>query len=105
MGNNFEIKICGIKDKLCMDAAIESKADYIGLVFYDKSPRNLSLVDAKQLLKKRNQHSKIVALTVNPDDDFIIDIVQKIKPDYLQLHGNETSLRCKEIKVKFKYVV
>ena len=102
MSNNFEIKICGINDKLCMDAAIESKADYIGLVFYDKSPRNLSLGDAQQLLKNRNQHSKIVALTVNSDDDFIKDIKQKIKPDYFQFHGNETPLRCKEIKVKFE---
>lgn len=102
MSNNFEIKICGINDKLSMDAAIESKADYIGLVFYDKSPRNLSLGDAKELLKNRNQHSKIVALTVNSDDDFIRDIEQNIKPDYFQLHGNETPLRCKEIKVKFE---
>ena len=102
MSNNFEIKICGINDKLSMDAAIESKADYIGLVFYDKSPRNLSLGDAKKLLKNRNQHSKIVALTVNSDDDFIKDIEQNIKPDYFQLHGNETPLRCKEIKVKFE---
>ena len=102
MSNNFEIKICGINDKLCMDAAIESKADYIGLVFYDKSPRNLSLGDAQQLLKNRNQHSKIVALTVNSDDNFIKDIEQNIKPDYIQLHGNETPLRCKEIKVKFE---
>lgn len=102
MSNNFEIKICGINDKLSMDAAIESKADYIGLVFYDKSPRNLSLDDAKHLLKNRNQHSKIVALTVNSDDDFIRDIEQNIKPDYFQLHGNETPLRCKEIKVKFE---
>ena len=102
MSNNFEIKICGINDKLCMDAAIESKADYIGLVFYDKSPRNLSLGDAKKLLKNRNQHSKIVALTVNSDDDFIKDIEQNIKPDYFQLHGNETPFRCKEIKVKFE---
>ena len=102
MSNNFEIKICGINDKLCMDAAIESKADYIGLVFYDKSPRNLSLGDAQQLLKNRNQHSKIVALTVNSDDDFIKDIKQNIKPDYFQFHGNETPLRCKEIKVKFE---
>lgn len=102
MSNNFEIKICGINDKLSMDAAIESKADYIGLVFYDKSPRNLSLSDAKKLLKNRNQHSKIVALTVNSDDDFIRDIEQNIKPDYFQLHGNETPLRCKEIKVKFE---
>ena len=102
MSNNLEIKICGINDKLCMDAAIESKADYIGLVFYNKSPRNLSLDDSKQLLKNRNQHSKIVALTVNADDGFISDIEQNIKPDYLQLHGNETPIRCEEIKVKFK---
>ena len=102
MSNNFEIKICGINNKLSMDAAIESKADYIGLVFYDKSPRNLSLDDAQQLLKNRNQHSKIVALTVNSDDNFIKDIKQNIKPDYFQFHGNETPLRCKEIKVKFK---
>lgn len=102
MSNNFEIKICGINDKLSMDAAIESKADYIGLVFYDKSPRNLSLSDAKKLLKNRNQHSKIVALTVNSDDGFIKDIEQNIRPDYFQLHGNETPLRCKEIKVKFE---
>ena len=102
MSYNFEIKICGINDKLSMDAAIESKADYIGLVFYDKSPRNLSLGDAQQLLKNRNQHSKIVALTVNSDDDFIKDIEQNIRPDYFQLHGNETPLRCKEIKVKFE---
>ena len=102
MSNNFEIKICGINDKLCMDAAVESKADYIGLVFYEKSPRNLTLGDAQQLLKNRNQHSKIVALTVNSDDDFIKDIKQNIKPDYFQFHGNETPLRCKEIKVKFE---
>ena len=102
MNNNFEIKICGINDKLCMNAAIESKADYIGLVFYDKSPRNLSLDDAQELLKNRNQHSKIVALTVNCDDDLIQNIKQIIKPDYFQFHGNETPLRCKEIKVKFE---
>ena len=102
MSYNFEIKICGINDKLCMDAAIESKADFIGLVFYNKSPRNLSLSDAKKLLKNRNQYSKIVALIVNSDDCFIRDIEQNIKPDYLQLHGNETPLRCKEIKARFK---
>ena len=102
MSNNFEIKICGINDKLCMDAAIDGKADYIGLVFYNKSPRNILLSDAKLLLKNRNEHSKIVALTVNSDDDFIRNIEKNIKPDFIQLHGNETPLRCKEIKMKFK---
>ena len=102
MKKPFEIKVCGINDQTSMNAAIYNSVNYIGLVFYNQSPRNLSFTSARSLIKNRTKTSKIVALTVNPDDDFISDIVQKIKPDYLQLHGNETPLRCKEIKVKFK---
>ena len=46
MTNLFEIKICGINDKNSMLTAINAEADYIGLVFYEKSPRNLELVTA-----------------------------------------------------------
>ena len=72
-----------------------------GFGVFGSKERNLSLDDAQQLLKNHNQHSKIVALTVNSNDDFIKDIKQNIKPDYFQFHGNETPLRCEEIKVKF----
>ena len=49
MTNLFEIKICGINDKNSMLAAIDAEADYIGLVFYEKSPRNIELVIAESL--------------------------------------------------------
>ena len=39
MNKALEIKICGITDKFCMDAALESEVDYIGLVYFKKSPR------------------------------------------------------------------
>ena len=101
MTNLFEIKICGINDKVSMLAAINAEADYIGLVFYEKSPRNLELVIAESLITFRNKKSKIVALTVDAKDEYITEIKQKIAPDYFQLHGNETPARCMEVRSKF----
>jgi phosphoribosylanthranilate isomerase len=101
MIKSFEIKICGITNLDCMKAAIDSKVDYIGLVFFNKSPRNISFEIAKYLLKIRNNHSKIVALTVDPDDKLLSQIMGFVKPDFIQLHGQETPKRCKEIRNKF----
>ena len=101
MNNTFKIKICGINDENSMATAIEYKVDYIGLVFYEKSPRNVSVDYSKKLLNNRNEYSQIVALTVDPDDNFIEDLKKNIKPDYLQLHGNESPKRCMEIKACF----
>ena len=101
MTNLFEIKICGINDKNSMLAAIDAEADYIGLVFYKNSPRNLELPIAESLIPFRNKKSKIVALIVDAKDEFIIEIKERISPDYFQLHGNETPQRCKEIRSNF----
>ena len=101
MKHSFEIKICGINDQISMNAALNIGVNYIGLVFYHKSPRNLSITRAKLLTKNRTKKSKIVALTVNPDDIFLQEIKKFIKPDYIQLHGEETPNRCENIKNKF----
>ena len=105
MKHSFEIKICGINDKVSMITAINIGVSYIGLVFYHKSPRNLSITKAKLLTKIRTKKSKIVALTVNPDDIFLQKIKNCIKPDYIQLHGEETPIRCKDIRDKFNIPV
>ena len=77
MTNLFEIKICGINDKNSMLAAIEAEADYIGLVFYEKSPRHLELSIAESLIPYRNKKTKIVALTVDAKDEYIYEIKEK----------------------------
>ena len=102
MKNLLEIKVCGINDQISMNTAINNNVDYVGLVFYNQSPRNLSIAGARKLIQHRTNTSKIVALTVNPDDAFLLEIVKYIRPDYIQLHGNETPNRCENIKKKFK---
>ena len=106
MSNTFEIKICGISDKSCMVTALECKVDYIGLVFYEKSPRNITIENSKKLLDNRNKFSKIEQtknsevknkirleaqtainkdVYINPDDAEIINkFLDKIKSDLKQ---------------------
>ena len=72
MKNLFEIKVCGINDQISMNSAIKNSVNYIGLVFYSQSPRNLSIASANSLMQNRTKSSKIVALTVNPDDAFLL---------------------------------
>ena len=98
MNNLFEIKVCGINDEISMNTALKFKVDYVGLVFYPNSPRNISINQSRQLLISRNNTTKIVALTVDPDDDFLFEIKNKVKPDFIQLHGNESPKRCEAIK-------
>ena len=98
MNNLFEIKVCGINDKKSMNTALKYKVNYIGLVFYPNSPRNISINQSRELLQSRNKTTKIVALTVDPNDDFLFEIKNEIKPDYIQLHGNENPNRCRYIK-------
>jgi phosphoribosylanthranilate isomerase len=101
MSRSLKIKICGINDEYCMATALKCEVEYIGLVFFKSSPRNVSIDFSKELLKNRNTYSKIVALTVNPDDNLISKIILNIQPDFIQLHGNETPDRCMEIKNEF----
>ena len=101
MKNLFEIKVCGINDEISMNTALKCKIDYIGVVFYPNSPRNISINQSRQLLKSRNNITKIVALTVDPNDDFLNEIKQYVNPDYIQLHGNENPNRCMDIKKNF----
>ena len=98
----IKIKICGISDYNTMSTISYLNIDYVGLVFFEKSPRNITIDKAKLLIKYLNNKTKIVALTVNANDQFLRNIVSSLSPDYLQLHGEESPYRCFEIKKKFK---
>ncbi len=101
MKNLFEIKICGINDEISMNTALKCKVDYVGLVFFQNSPRNISINLSRNLLKSRNKTTKIVALTVDPNDDFLNELIKSVNPDYIQLHGKESANRCLTIKNQF----
>ena len=94
-----KVKICGMTDADTIQTAIQHKVDYLGFVFYKKSPRNLTIEKAKQLTKNIPANVKRVAVLVNEGDEFIEQIKNFF--DYFQLHGDEDLKRIKEIKEKF----
>ncbi len=95
------IKICGLKTAVAMEAALAARVDMVGLVFYPKSPRHLSLDAAAVLAKQARGRADIVALTVDADDAQLTAIVDRLKPDLLQLHGAETPERCAAVRAMF----
>ena len=95
------VKICGLSTPETLAAALDAEADMVGFVFFAKSPRHVSLEQAKALAARARNRAEIVALTVDPDDATLAAIVGATEPDYLQLHGAESPERVAEIQRKF----
>ena len=93
-----EVKICGLKTPEALDAALGGGADYIGLVFFPRSPRHVDIKTGLRLADLARGQAKIVALFVDPEDRALDSIVEQVLPDMIQLHGDESSPRVKEIR-------
>ncbi len=93
----MKVKICGLQPARDVQLCIDLGINFLGFVFYKRSPRNINLEDIKKLKKFKKQNSSFVAVTVNPDDEFIkSQVIGNF--EYIQLHGSETSERVNEIK-------
>jgi phosphoribosylanthranilate isomerase len=95
------VKICGLSTRETLDAALDAGADMVGFVFFQPSPRHLSLEVARDLGKQAGRRALRVALTVDADDAMLANIVEALQPDILQLHGRETMARLRDVKQKF----
>ena len=95
------IKICGISTSETADAVISSGATHLGMIFFEKSPRNVSLEQAQILSSHVGNRVTKVAVTVNADTDFLDQIVEHVAPDVLQLHGSETPEHVQRVKDRF----
>ena len=84
---SLKIKICGINSKESFLAS--EKADYIGFVFFPKSPRFIKIEKAKYLVNYFQPNQKKVGLFVDSDINVIKYISEELKLDYIQLHGKE----------------
>ena len=87
------VKICGLSEPQHVRTAVDAGADYVGFVFYEPSPRNVSIPVAQALATLARGRSKIVALVVDPDDALVDAVNAGVKPDYFQAHGSETPER------------
>ncbi|WP_105386320.1 phosphoribosylanthranilate isomerase [Neorhizobium alkalisoli] len=96
-----DIKICGLKTPEAVDRAVARGATHIGFIFFPKSPRNIAPDVAGELADRVRDRVKIVAVTVNADDEELDDIVSLLRPDILQLHGNESPERILHVKALY----
>ena len=97
----MRVKICGLRDVANIQVAAKEGARYIGLVFFDKSPRNVSLQHAAKLALSVPFGVAKVALTVNAPDDFLDALTTQVPLDMLQLHGAESPARVVEIRRRY----
>jgi len=86
-------KICGLSTPEAVAAALEGGAAYLGFMFFERSPRNVTPEAAARLAAPARGPAKIVAVTVDPDDAALDHIMAQLKPDLIQLHGRETPAR------------
>ena len=94
-------KICGVNSPDAAQAVIDGKAAFMGLVFFQKSPRNVSPTEAAALAKLVPNSIEKVGVVVNPSDGDLKNILAALPLDMIQLHGHETPKRVAEIRKTF----
>lgn len=100
MSNPVRVKICGVTNRQLMQEVGNAGAQYAGLVFFEKSPRSLTLNQARSIALEAPTGLVKVALVVNPSDSFLERLTAEVPLDMIQLHGSEPPQRVTEIKQK-----
>lgn len=95
-----QVKICGLNDEESIDAALEAGADFIGFVFFAKSPRAVSAEQAAELVQFVEGVAK-VGLFVDPDDALLDEVNSHLRLDLLQFHGSETPERLAQVRDEY----
>ena len=96
------IKICGLSTAEAVDRAADLGADMAGFIFFPKSPRHVAVQTAAALAERaRARGLQTVAVTVDMDDAGLDEIVAAVRPDWLQLHGEESPERTADLKARY----
>jgi phosphoribosylanthranilate isomerase len=101
MSKPIATKICGLTQPSDVYNVAKAGATYCGFVFFEKSPRNVTLEQAAAMAIEAPLGLAKVALTVNADDAFLDALTAKVPLDMLQLHGSETPERVQEVKARY----
>ena len=97
---SVSVKICGIRTTEILDVAVGEGASDVGLVFFPRSPRNVSIDEAAALSAHAPGSVTVVGLFVDPPDERLDAVLAEARLDLLQLHGGESPERVAEIKAR-----
>ncbi len=94
----IDVKICGLRTPEALDAATAAGARYVGFVFFPPSPRHVAVDQARLLAARVPTTTRVVGLFVTPSDEELREVLSKVPLDLVQLHGDETPARVREIR-------
>ena len=98
------VKCCGLNPARDVQLCLGLNVNFLGFIFYEKSPRNIKISDLDILKNYNRKNSFFTAVTVNANNEFIDQINSK-NIQCIQLHGSENNDRIKEIKIRSKLKV
>ncbi|QUS35859.1 phosphoribosylanthranilate isomerase [Falsirhodobacter algicola] len=98
---DIRVKICGLRTEADVQAVVAAGAHYAGLVFFPRSPRHLTLDEARIVAFAAPPGLAKVALVVDADDATLDAIVEAVPLDMLQLHGHETPERVAALRERY----
>ncbi len=101
MSLRTRVKVCGITRLEDAKSAIEQGADAIGLVFYEASPRHVSIEQAHDIANQVPAFVTVVGLFVNAEASYIKRVILTVGLDLLQFHGDETPEECAKYGLPF----
>lgn len=97
----IRVKICGLRTASDVEAVARAGAAYAGFVFFPRSPRHLTLAEARIAALAAPPGLAKVALTVDADDAALDAIIEAVPLDMLQLHGHETPDRVAQVRARY----
>jgi phosphoribosylanthranilate isomerase len=95
---NLKLKVCGMRENQNIKDVLSIQPDYMGFVFFEKSPRNIGEDWQPEILKTFPNETKKVGVFVNADLEMVYKKVQDYKLDMVQLHGNEPEEYCQKLQ-------
>ena len=101
MTPGIRVKICGLTRPEDVSAVADAGAAYAGFVFFPKSPRNVTIEQARHLAVEVPVGVAKVALVVNADDALLDAITAAVPLDIMQLHGSESPKRVSEVRSRY----
>ena len=99
--SNIKVKVCGVSNLEMVKQLLELELDFIGFIFYKKSPRYVSNQIAQDLLSVDFRNTRPVCVYVNPTRDYVLETSSYFDNPILQFHGEEPESFCDSFNLEY----
>jgi len=99
--SNVKVKVCGISNTEMVKQLVKLELDFIGFIFYKKSPRYVSNQIAKNLSNIDFSNTRPVCVYVNPSKDYVLETSSYFDNPILQFHGEEPESFCNSFNLEY----